>query len=96
MPDHDWCSQMTRTTNEPTHVWVATRGGTVRHPVRPYNLPPEGKDGPKSPACRDRPIWVHVCTDEEMERLRPCYRCATIIREEEIESQMLSQLMRET
>lgn len=78
-------------------IWVATKNGSVRHPVNNWYVP-EDQGSPKQLLCRDRTVltFVHICSEEEMERLRPCYRCARVLREQAQEEAMHKQLMKET
>lgn len=52
-------------------IWVATRNAKARHPVR-YGFPGEVA---KSVMCIEHPIWVHVCSEEELKSLPACKLC---------------------
>lgn len=68
-------------------VWVATRNGSVRHPVHSSF---EGERA-KVLRCREHPVWVHECSDEELSMLRECRRCDRIISESAYREELMRQ-----
>ena len=77
-------------------LWVATRNGTVRHPVNIW-YGDEKKSAPKNLLCRsDEITFVHLCTQKELDELRACYQCKTVLRNQARQDKMEYQLMRET
>lgn len=63
--------------------WVATANGEVRHPVRNWGYA-EGVGAAKRLLCREHPTFVHLCSSEESNSLRPCRVCEKVMRDHEM------------
>ncbi len=72
------------------HIYVTAPGSKVRHPVNNFDNREENML--KSLLCREKPIWVRRCNEQELVELRICWSCNSIINS----NKMYEQLMRET